>query len=133
MAEYLPVGSVVLLEGGKKKTIIMGILQMDAENPERVYDYLGVPYPEGYLGQGSSYLFDHSDIAQLVYCGYNDAERQGFMQSIDALCQSVKAAINEKDGEGTIPLPNNRHFVSISLHFFCISFLFYFPFYSLCF
>ena len=107
MAEYLPVGSVVLLEGGKKKTIIMGILQMDAETPERVYDYLGVPYPEGYLGQGSSYLFDHSDIAQLVYCGYNDAERQGFMQSIDALCQSVKTAINEKDGKGSIPLPKD--------------------------
>ena len=115
MAEYLPVGSVVLLEGGKKKTIIMGILQMDAENPERVYDYLGVPYPEGYLGQGSSYLFDHSDIAQLVYCGYNDAERQGFMQSIDAPCQSVKAAINEKDGEGTIPLPKDMDLSKLNL------------------
>ena len=115
MAEYLPVGSVVLLEGGKKKTIIMGILQMDAENPERVYDYLGVPYPEGYLGQGSSYLFDHSDIAQLVYCGYNDAERQGFMQSIDALCQSVKTAINEKDGKGSIPLPKDMDLSKLNL------------------
>ena len=115
MAEYLPVGSVVLLEGGKKKTIIMGILQMDAETPERVYDYLGVPYPEGYLGQGSSYLFDHSDIAQLVYCGYNDAERQGFMQSIDALCQSVKTAINEKDGKGSIPLPKDMDLSKLNL------------------
>ena len=115
MAEYLPVGSVVLLEGGKKKTIIMGILQMDAETPERVYDYLGVPYPEGYLGQGASYLFDHSDIAQLVYCGYNDAERQGFMQSIDALCQSVKTAINEKDGKGSIPLPKDMDLSKLNL------------------
>ena len=115
MAEYLPVVSVVLLEGGKKKTIIMGILQMDAETPERVYDYLGVPYPEGYLGQGSSYLFDHSDIAQLVYCGYNDAERQGFMQSIDALCQSVKTAINEKDGKGSIPLPKDMDLSKLNL------------------
>ena len=115
MAEYLPVGSVVLLEGGKKKTIIMGILQMDAETPERVYDYLGVPYPEGYLGHGSSYLFDHSDIAQLVYCGYNDAERQGFMQSIDALCQSVKTAINEKDGKGSIPLPKDMDLSKLNL------------------
>ena len=115
MAEYLPVGSVVLLEGGKKKTIIMGILQMDAETPERVYDYLGVPYPEGYLGQGSSYLFAHSDIAQLVYCGYNDAARQGFMQSIDALCQSVKTAINEKDGKGSIPLPKDMDLSKLNL------------------
>ena len=115
MAEYLPVGSVVLLEGGKKKTIIMGILQMDAETPERVYDYLGVPYPEGYLGQGSSYLFDHSDIAQLGFFGYNDAERQGFMQSIDALCQSVKTAINEKDGKGSIPLPKDMDLSKLNL------------------
>lgn len=115
MAEYLPVGSVVLLKGGKKKTVIMGILQMNAENPERVYDYVGVPYPEGYLGQGSSYLFDHSDIDQLVYYGYNDAERQKLIQSIDALCQSVKTAINEKDGEGSIPLPKDMDLSRLNL------------------
>ena len=115
MAEYLPVGSVVLLEGGKKKTIIMGILQMDAKNPERVYDYVGVPYPEGYLGQGSSYLFDHDSIAQVVYYGYNDAERQKFVQSINDLCQSVKAAINEKDGEGGIPLPKDMDLSKLNL------------------
>ena len=106
MAEYLPVGSVVLLQGGKKKTVIMGILQMNAENPERVYDYVGVPYPEGYLGQGSSYLFDHSNIAEIVYYGYNDAERQGFVQSINALCDSVKATINQEGNEG-VALPKS--------------------------
>lgn len=116
MAEYLPVGSVVLLEGGKKKTVIIGILQMNADNPERVYDYVGVPYPEGYLGQGSSYLFDHSDISQLIYYGYNDAERQGLIQSIDALCKSVKAAVNQNSEEAQgIPLPNNMDLSNLHL------------------
>ena len=114
MAEYLPVGSVVLLQGGKKKTVIMGILQMNAENPERVYDYVGVPYPEGYLGQGSSYLFDHSNIAEIVYYGYNDAERQGFVQSINALCDPVKATINQEGNEG-VALPKDLDLSKLNL------------------
>ena len=46
VGELLPVGSIVLLKGGTKKTMIMGVLQTDEEHPETVYDYMGIPYPE---------------------------------------------------------------------------------------
>lgn len=52
MKDLLPVGSIVLLKGGVKKTVIIGVLQVSEENPEEMYDYIGVPYPEGYLGGG---------------------------------------------------------------------------------
>ena len=43
VGELLPVGSIVLLKGGTKKTMIMGVLQTDEEHPETVYDYMGIP------------------------------------------------------------------------------------------
>lgn len=33
VGELLPVGSIVLLKGGTKKTMIMGVLQTDEEHP----------------------------------------------------------------------------------------------------
>ena len=47
MKNLLPIGSVVLLKDATKKLVIIGILQVNpSEN--KIYDYLGVPYPEGY-------------------------------------------------------------------------------------
>lgn len=35
MKDLLPVGSIVLLKGGVKKTVIIGVLQVSEENPGR--------------------------------------------------------------------------------------------------
>ena len=66
VGELLPVGSIVLLKGGTKKTMIMGVLQTDEEHPETVYDYMGIPYPEGYMGEESVYLFQHENINDIA-------------------------------------------------------------------
>ena len=44
--ELLPIGSVVLLEGAKKKLMIYGVGQTQL-NEDKDYDYIGVVYPEG--------------------------------------------------------------------------------------
>lgn len=99
MNELLPVGSIVLLEGGTKKTVIMGILQMNEENPGQVYDYLGVPYPEGYMGQGSSYLFKHENIAEVIWRGYEDEDRAKMMNFLEKMVKQADAAVNENMAE----------------------------------
>ena len=71
VGELLPVGSIVLLKGGTKKTMIMGVLQTDEEHPETVYDYMGIPYPEGYMGEESVYLFQHENINDIVFIKSN--------------------------------------------------------------
>ena len=83
MKEYLPVGSVVLLQGHEKKTIIMGIMQRNGANPEKEYDYLGVPFPEGYMGNGSAYLFDHGQITDTIYMGYTNPEWDALMDLVE--------------------------------------------------
>ena len=99
MKELLPVGSVVLLQGATKKTIIAGILQMKEDDPTQVYDYLGFPYPEGFMGQGSSYLFHHEDINDVVFRGYDNPERAGFLEFMETVYQGAQEAIAQQAEE----------------------------------
>ena len=72
--ELYPLGSIVLLKGGEHKLIITGIFQNKVEDPEKTYDYCGVPWPEGNMADEHNYLFFHENIARLVSRGYEDAE-----------------------------------------------------------
>ncbi len=76
----LPIGSIVLLKDGEKKLMVIGIMQTDAEKPETEYDYLGILYPEGYLGSEEMYLFNHVDIEHIYFRGYEDKERSQFIE-----------------------------------------------------
>lgn len=78
-SELLPIGSVVMLEGGAKKLMITGIKPVKETEPDVVYDYIGVLYPEGYISNVYQFLFDHSDINDVVFIGYNNPERERLM------------------------------------------------------
>ncbi|MCI8308415.1 MAG: DUF4176 domain-containing protein [Lachnospiraceae bacterium] len=83
--ELLPVGSIVLLKDGEKKLMVSGIKQMDAGGDGKEYDYLGVLYPEGHIGEQFQYLFNHDDINEVVFRGYEDEERTEFLAKLSAL------------------------------------------------
>ena len=77
--DLLPIGSVVLLKQGIKKLMIIGIKTAKSNEPEKEYDYIGVLYPEGYIGEQGKFLFDHDDINDIIFTGYNNPEREGFL------------------------------------------------------
>jgi len=77
--KYLPIGSVVTLHGGTKKLMIFGRHQQDTAN-DRVFDYVGCPYPEGNIGSRATFLFNHNDIAWVHYFGLRDGEEQAWSQ-----------------------------------------------------
>ena len=76
----LPIGSVVLLNEAEKKLMIIGILQ---RNGEEVFDYVGCPYPEGLLDSENLFLFNHKDIAEISYLGFDYIERQIFIKKLE--------------------------------------------------
>ena len=80
--ELLPIGSVVLLKDATKKLMIFGIAQVDMETKES-FDYLGVAYPEGSMGECSQFLFNNTDIDTVFFKGYEDEEREKFIESLD--------------------------------------------------
>ena len=81
----LPIGSVVLLKGGEKRLMITGIKQSDINETEKEYDYLGVLYPEGHIGEQFQYLFNQEDIHEVVFRGFEDAERNEFLAKLSSL------------------------------------------------
>ncbi len=85
--DLLPIGSIVSLNNAKKKLMICGIKQQGQENPEREYDYLGVFYPEGNIGEEYKFLFDHTDIKEIIFRGFEDIERQTFIDRLETFYQ----------------------------------------------
>lgn len=79
--ELLPIGSVVLLKDGQKKVMIFGVKQTD-NSDGKDYDYISVLYPEGNMGEGSQFLFNHSDIGQVFFRGYENEEREPFLENL---------------------------------------------------
>ena len=79
--ELLPIGSVVLLKNGKKRVMIYGIKQTNNDTGVE-YDYISVLYPEGNMGENTRFLFNHSDIEEIYFHGYEDEEREEFIEAL---------------------------------------------------
>jgi len=80
--KLLPIGSVVLLKDGTKKLMIIGIKPVSSDKPNKVYDYIGVLYPEGFLSNDYNFLFNNDDINDVVFTGYDNSERQSFIKTV---------------------------------------------------
>lgn len=84
LKELLPIGSVVLLKEGTKKLMITGIKPVSEENPDTVVWFISVlVYPEGYLSNEYNFLFNHNDINDVVFIGYNNPEREDFIEFME--------------------------------------------------
>ena len=73
--KYLPLGTIVMLNGGKHRVMITGFCCMEEGNKDKVYDYIGCLYPEGYISYDKSILFDHDQIDKIYYMGLSDDEK----------------------------------------------------------
>lgn len=79
--DLLPIGSIVLLEGGEKRLMIYGVKQTE-QDTQTEYDYIGVVYPEGNMGKGTQFLFNHDQIKEICFKGFEDDERADFMERL---------------------------------------------------
>lgn len=80
--DLLPIGSVVMLKDAERPLMIYGIKQLDSNNPDTEYDYIGVLYPEGNVGANFQYLFNHNDIADVLFKGYETDESKNFLDAV---------------------------------------------------
>lgn len=92
--KFLPVGSIVLLNGATKRLMITGFCTIDGENSETMYDYCGCLYPEGMISSDETALFNHDQIAQVYHVGYSDEEEVAFKEKLNEL---VRANITYQD------------------------------------
>lgn len=66
----MPIGSVVMLQGGNHRVMIIGYCQRLTDAPEHVYDYAACFFPEGYLGATQTFVFDRDQIEKVYHVGY---------------------------------------------------------------
>mgnify|MGYP003307887547 FL=1 len=90
--KYLPVGTVVLLENGSKRVMINGFCTMDANKPDKIYDYSGVLFPEGSLSSDQTLLFDHSQIVRVDHYGLDDQEEKEFKVKLVQIAAAAEAS-----------------------------------------
>ncbi len=88
--KFLPIGSVVLLSGGTKKAMITGFCSISDDDKTKIYDYCGCIYPEGYLTSNQICLFNHDQIEEIFYIGYEDEEEKEFKESLKEILEEYQ-------------------------------------------
>ena len=78
--KFLPIGTVVLLKGGKKELMIMSYCVFptgeayDKNGKTNVngmmFDYGGCLYPEGMIKSDQLFVFNHDQIERVCFKGY---------------------------------------------------------------
>lgn len=93
MNSIVPIGSVVKIKKSQKLIMIFGYLQTHPARPDKIFDYVGVPYPEGNLDLRAHVGFFDEDIEEVVFEGYKGED---FDAIADLMLQIKKAGVQEK-------------------------------------
>ena len=84
--KLLPLGSIVLLEEGLQKLVVVGrgAVYEDQETGQDTFaDYMAVLYPSG-MNPETTIFFQHDNIDKVVFTGYSDEEEDRFLEIYEA-------------------------------------------------
>lgn len=93
--KYLPLGTVVLLKGGKKRVMVTGFCVVSPEIEKKVFDYCGCIYPEGYLNSAQNCLFNHDQIDKIYHVGLVDDEEMKFKTQLKEVAPQIDETFAE--------------------------------------
>lgn len=82
MKSLLPIGSVVLLNGGEKRLMICGRIQTDVATGT-TYDYSACFYPDGIVNSKELFMFNNENIRKVFFIGFQDGEEFAFRQFME--------------------------------------------------
>lgn len=88
--KFLPIGTVAMLKGGKKRVMITGFCSMDIDNKENIYDYCGCLFPEGFISSNQTLLFNHNQIEEIFHLGLKDDEEMQFKDKLNIAISKIK-------------------------------------------
>lgn len=90
LSGLLPIGSVVLLTESTKRVMIIGLCQRSASNPDVIWDYCGVVFPEGFLSPETTLLFNGDQIERIYAIGYQDEEQLSFISKASEALAKIR-------------------------------------------
>jgi len=86
----LPVGSVVLLQGGSHRVMIIGYCQKLLSEPNRVFDYVGCLFPEGFISAEKNYLFNREQIDKVYHVGYQTDGQFALVEKMETAIKNLR-------------------------------------------
>ena len=89
LRNILPIGSVVTLQKGRKKLMIIGRIQED-QYTNTLYEYAAVLYPEGVLNASELYMFQGEDIDRIYHVGLQEEEEFAFRSYMEQKLKELK-------------------------------------------
>ncbi len=107
--KFLPIGTVVLLKGGKKELMITGYcifpngeMYEDGKKTDgsgRMFEYGACVYPEGIISSEVIYGFDHSQIDKVCHLGYETDTSKELSEVLNGGLKIYKEKMQEKESE----------------------------------
>ena len=107
---FLPIGTVLLLKGGKKEVMITSycifptniqIKDGKAVKPDqKMYEYGGCIYPEGILDSSMSCAFNHNQIEKILHMGYESPAQEKLSKTLNMGYDQYKQKYETEGLEG---------------------------------
>ena len=89
MEKFLPIGSIVILNGAEKRLMITGYLVKESENNQE-FDYSGCIYPYGIMDAEKTLLFNHEQINYIYNYGICDEECKEYLNYLKKASEELK-------------------------------------------
>lgn len=87
--KFLPIGTVVMLKGGTKRVMITGFCSIGNGEEDKMFDYNGCLYPEGFLSSNQVCLFNHNQIEKVYALGFSDEEEKALSKNLHLLATAI--------------------------------------------
>ena len=95
--KFLPVGTVVMLKGGTKRVMISGFCAVSPQDKNKIWDYSGCLYPEGFVHYNQTCLFNHNQIEKVYHLGLaDDEEEKVFKEQLNKLYKEIDKQLKNK-------------------------------------
>ncbi|WP_028402314.1 DUF4176 domain-containing protein [Ectobacillus panaciterrae] len=82
--ELLPIGSVVLVEDINQPLMVYGRKQQQADQ-NKIWDYVACLYPHGNLSKEYNIFFDHNQISDLFFKGFETVEELDLRKTLSQI------------------------------------------------
>ena len=110
--KFLPIGTVVLLKGGKREIMINSYCiipsgevfdkngKVEDSMAEQVFDYGACFYPEGMITSNQTFAFNHEQIEKICFMGYETDMQKDLSKTLNEAMEKMKEEQkNSKEGE----------------------------------
>ena len=81
--DWLPLGTIVSLDGSEQKAMIIGRVQKDINNPDVQFEYTAVLYPQGLVNPKENYMFNLSQVKRIHFLGFSNEENEAFEKQMN--------------------------------------------------